>query len=373
MNPEDRLSSMFHRRLDNARPSAGLEERIVDRIAAVDRPRGRPHVALAAVLGLGVVLVLVPLVVGGLAWLSESNSPSPSGSATPSVSPSASPTPAPSAWPSSSVWVTADGLAHYSGYGLAFDYPASWQSHELDQGTPMFKEIASFGSGEVEVVVSLLSVAAGPHQSGAAIDPDDPAGIQNGQAYTTIGGLPAIQEPTQRSGIRLGYGYPSLRWTLSVPGKVADRFAVYVTIGLPAAPSIEDQVEALVASIRYEPPVSAPDASDGPGIAAGALNQLRAESDAYSCFPNESGTSSTSVVTRLPALPDLRKALPVACSAQIEPWVTGIWKMTLTESWTAAEDRASGTYVTVVWIDADGAVWLPPPLEEVPSDVPYWP
>jgi hypothetical protein len=32
----------------------------------------------------------------------------------------------------------------------------------------------------------------------------------------------------------------------------------------------------------------------------------------------------------------------------------GLWKLTLTESWTAASDRSAGSFTIAIWLAADG-------------------
>ena len=68
----------------------------------------------------------------------------------------------------------------------------------------------------------------------------------------------------------------------------------------------------------------------------------------------------------------LRKPLPVTCTTEIEPVPIGLWKMTLTESWTAASDRSAGSLTTTIWLAPDGT-----PGETdggpAPSGIPYWP
>ncbi|HEX7496543.1 MAG TPA: hypothetical protein VF349_07905 [Candidatus Limnocylindrales bacterium] len=61
----------------------------------------------------------------------------------------------------------------------------------------------------------------------------------------------------------------------------------------------------------------------------------------------------------------------MTCSIAIEPNILGLWKMTLTESWTVASDRSAGSLTTTIWLAPDGT---PGETEGgAHSVIPYWP
>jgi hypothetical protein len=96
--------------------------------------------------------------------------------------------------------------------------------------------------------------------------------------------------------------------------------------------------------------------ADGPRIAAIGLAKATAaahEPD-LACFPKVPGSTATGTMTRVPDGSDLTKPLPVTCQTEIEPLAIGLWKMTLTESWSAASDRSTGSLVLIQWLAADG-------------------
>jgi hypothetical protein len=221
--------------------------------------------------------------------------------------------------------------------------------------------------GPGQVMVELSRQDGPPHPG--PIDPSDPTGIESGGKYVTVGGLPAIFY--EESVVDPNSG-ATLDWTLSVPGDLISRYMIHAEIKSPDVEQMRAQVEALVASISYDPPVPVLDPKDGPRIAAIGLAQARSNDPAFACFPSVPGTTATATITQFPMYSALRKPLPVTCSTEIEPVAIGLWKMTLTESWTAAADRSAGSLTTTMWLAPDGT-----PRETDggpgPSEMPYWP
>lgn len=369
MNPEDRLPDALHGVLDTARPAPDLDDRILERVSVAGRRTVRFNLrfGVAGVAALVLVAALIPFALN----LRPNSAPS-----------SAAP---------------AGALAHFDRDGLAFDYPASWTASVSGQNmhyvtildylgtgsglatcttiTPgpsdQFLSGTECGSdltvGAGEVVVELARQDGPPR---GPIDPTNASALSPGDKYVIVDGLPAI--------FRLGGPWNSavdlaLEWDLSVPGQLMSQYMVHAEIKNPAADQMRTQVEALVASIRYSPPVAVLNPADGPRIAAIGMAQVRTFDLAYGCFPNVPGATATAIVTQFPGYSALRKALPVTCSIAIEPNILGLWKMTLTESWTVASDRSAGSLTTTIWLAPDGT-----PGETDggpgPSDMPaYWP
>jgi hypothetical protein len=364
MNPEDRLSDALHGALDTAAPSPDLEDRIVERVSLARprsvrfhwMPRFRPaFVALAAVLLVAVVLSPVAL-----------NLRSQSGSG--------------------------GSLAHFDRDGLAFDYPASWNTSVSGLNMHYVTTLDFLGTGSGlatcntitpgpsdnfisgtecgnsltvdpgQVVVELLR-SDGPPRPGP-IDPNDSNALSIGQKYVTVGGLPAIFEES---------GSPAtLDWTLSVPEQLISRYLIHVEMKGPGLDQMRAQVEALVASITYNPPVPVLNPADGPRVAAIGLTKETANDPSFACFPKVPGATAAATVTQFPMYSAMSRPLPVTCTTEIRPVSIGLWKMTLTESWTAASDRSAGSLTTTLWLDHEGT-----PGEEDggpgPSEMPYWP
>jgi hypothetical protein len=381
MNPEERLPDALHATLDAAQPSPDLEDRIVERVAVVGRRTVRSNVRFGFT-GMAALLLVVALVAVAVGLRSNGGPGSAGSSATlakpvPTYVPTASSSPAP-----------AGSLAHFDRDGLAFDYPASWKTSVsglnmhyitildfLGTGSglatctaitpgPSDKFISSeecganltVGAGQVMVE---LSRGDGPGQRGP-IDSSDLNALSAGQRYVTVGGLPAIFEDQGAT----------LDWTLSVPGDINSRYIIHVEMKSPGTDQMRAQVEALVASISYDPPVPVLDPADGPRIAAIGLAQASAKDSSLACFPSVPGATATATVLQLPGY-SILQALPVICETEIEPVPIGLWKLTLTESWTAASDRAAGSLTTTIWLAPDGT---PGETEggPAPSGIPYF-
>ena len=366
MNPQERLPDALHGAFDNARPAPDLDDRILERVSAAGRRTVRFNLrfGVAGVAALALVVALIPFALN----------------ARPNSGPAA--TAAPS------------GLAHFDRDGLTFDYPASWSTSVsglnmhyvtildfLGTGSGLatcttttpgpsdqFLSETDCGSnltvGPGQVVVELSRQDGPPH---GPIDPTNASALSLGDKYVTVAGLPAIFRATSpRSAADL-----ALEWDLSVPGQLASQYMLRAEIKNPGADQMRAQVEALVASIRYNPPLPVLDPADGPRIAAIAMPQIRHNDLSYACFPDVPGATATGVVSQFPGYSALHKSLPVTCSMAIEPNVLGLWKMTLTKSWTAASDRSAGSLTTTIWLSPDGT-----PGETdgaTTSEIPYWP
>jgi hypothetical protein len=378
MNPGERPSGGPPAGVDAARRGPDLEDPILEPVVVRGRRTARFNVrfgfAGVAALVLVVLLVSLGLSLGsnGRVGSEESSSPLVSTSAVASTT----------ADQTASSPAPVGLLAHFDSDGLAFDYPASWQTsvsglnmHYItilefigtgsglatcEAITPGPSDLFISGSqcgtnlkvGPGQIVVQ-LSRADGPPSP--PIDPSDPRGISAGGAYVTVGGLPAIYDegpptdPQASSGSLL-----ALDWTLSVPERPNGRYLIHVEMKGPGVERMRAQVEALIASVRYDPPIPALSPTDGPRIAAIGLAQARSNEAALACFPSVPGTSATATVTELPGYSALSKPLPVTCATEIQPAAIGLWKLTLTESWTAASDRSAGSVMTTIWLAPDG-------------------
>jgi hypothetical protein len=320
MNPEEHLSAALHATLDARRPSPDLADRIVDRLATGPRRTSRfsLRLGLAAVAAVVLVAALVPVALNF-----RSNGPTTSASA--------------------------PVLTHYQRGDLSFDAPASW-SYEPDLGD---RNGATLGTGTADalgpgqVIFELSKRQALPP---SAIDPTDPAGLAQGESYVTVGGLPAI---FKAAGQPDAAAAAALDWQMSAPGDVTTRFYVHAEYRDPGAAQLRAQVEALVASIRDDQAAAVLDPVDGPSRAAKGIDLLQASDPTFACFPDVLGVAGLATVTTLRYL-QLTKPLPVTCSFAVEPVQIGLWRVRLTESWTAAADRTAGSLVTTLWLNPDG-------------------
>ena len=288
----------------------------------------------------------------------------------------------------------AGGLAHFDRDGLAFDYPAAWSvtTSGLNEHYITILDFLGTGSGSAgctlitpgpldqfisstecgidikldpgQVVVE-LSQQNGPPR--VVIDPGLPT--TGGGQRVTVGGLPAVASTNTdpRYGAEV-----ALTWELSMPAQLYGSYSINAYLRGPGVEAQRAQVEALVASIVYDPPVPVLGPTKAADVLAAGIQSLKAGDPAYACFPTTPGASAQATVSQLPMYSPLRKPLPVTCTSAIEPTAIGLWKVTLTESWTAASDRSAGAMQSFLWLDADGT-----PGQEMggpgPSEIPYWP
>jgi hypothetical protein len=315
--------------------------------------------------------------------------------APPSVSTAAPPdltTPPPSAVaPSASLSAaTTAGFAHFDTAGIAFDYPAAWAISYPDFDMHYSRIVAFLGTGTAtaacqsvgdngqqcgpdirvgpgQLMVEVANIFGPPKMS--PIDPADPAPIADGGRYVTVAGLQAItgDGPAADLGVDVAIG-----WTLSKPGSVEGRYALDVRMRGPGLEAMRAQVDALVASLVYSPPVPVLDPADGPAVLAKAIKPIAESDPAYRCFPLEPGASTTAVVRQLPGLSPLRKDLPVTCSSAIEPTPLGLWKATLVIAWDKAADREAGKMGQIVWISPDGEAGTSVGMPGSSDTIPYW-
>jgi hypothetical protein len=380
---EESGSEATQARPDARRPSPELQGRIVETVST-QRPRTvkvrwRPRLAAIAAILLIAVLAAI-----GLHLRSDGQPVTGGPTGTPAGGSVSGTPPA----------VPAGNLAHFDRDGLVFDYPADWQASVsgLNEHYITILDFLGTGSGlatctaltpgpsdqflsgtqcgtDIRVdpgqVMVELSRSDGPGGLGP-IDPADPSGIAYGGKYVTVGGLPAIYSEDTSNAII------ALDWILSVPTELISRYRIHAHIKGPGVERMRAQVEALVASIAYDPPVPVLNPADASRIAAVGLEQARAYDAAYACFQAFPGATATATIAQFPGYSPLRKPLPVTCSMEIEPNLVGLWKMSLTWSWTAASDRSAGSLTATMWLSADGTLGGTGYGPE-PSEIPYWP
>jgi hypothetical protein len=176
-----------------------------------------------------------------------------------------------------------------------------------------------------------------------------------GATRVKVGGMPAFYKTSA-----LPYGARRLSWTIARPEAFDNYVSLQVDLLAPVGGQLESEVRAMVASVRFRPPV-VPLVTDSASKAAAAasavaaLKALKPEGAAYACFPAVPGTSRSAVIRQVPFFgATLRKPLPVVCSMTIEPSDLQLWKMTLRISWDADSDRKSGSYIIVQWVTREG-------------------
>jgi len=267
-------------------------------------------------------------------------------------------------------------LARFDEAGLAFEYPAEWRLYRYQMPTSFSTLIAYLATVPVHDpctrTVTSESTTISCNASSYALEPDtlvvrleswgfpgfnildaDPGG----GARTTVGGLPAIRTVEDRA-----YSGPirTITWTLARPGSVDNFYRITAELRGPDLDRLETQVDATVASLRYDPPVvPLPTGTGGDAAmreaAARTLASLAAEYAGYGVFPTEPGTSRQCRVTQEPQGPALLRGLDATCSMDVEATPLQLWKMTLTIAWPATDAHPAGAQVRTTWMAPDGS------------------
>jgi hypothetical protein len=404
MDVESLLRDALDLRRVDGEPGIGFDQRVLGSL----RERQSRRVRLVpAFVGLAAVLALTAVV---LPWYLEAgNHPGSVASASSSPTPSPSETPTPF---TATAVPTAIPLTHAKSWGLEFDYPAAWSIRDAppvsapsSMPSPLVNSLYGrvvFGYVGITtpetVCTDPVPLAGGGEKSGTcssnwSLAPGDVAvrfqhgdirdqnifwGAPGGSvAVTRVGGLPAwfmrntgpgvpelpapngtgviTESVTSNDGTVLD-GATILEWEL--PGNptvdaaygLTTPFRIVAAIRGPNAAALETEVQALVASIKYDPAVvplpvdPTARAALGQTVLTSAIDLFGSALPAGSdCFPRQAGTKSQTIKAA-PDGPRLSKPLPVVCSVAIEPNQMEMWTVTITVTWTAAADRKAGTW-----------------------------
>jgi hypothetical protein len=277
-----------------------------------------------------------------------------------------------SAETSASPALSPTGLRTFDEEGLVFEYPAAWREFHHPFFSTMSNSIADLATVDVPEPCATSAVSGGTQVDCADrfhLAPDslvvhvmgggNPAFdiLRNRPAAATplsVGGLPAYLEETAPVDPTVGADV-SLRWTLSRPGSVDNFYTITALIRGPNTGPIEDQLRALIASSRYDPPVvPLPQASGAPEAAlAKALGILAKDAPAWRCFPAHVGAARADI-SGFPSGPTFPVPHRATCTTAIEPTVLQLWRATFTIQLAEADPVADSRWVIQAWLQPDG-------------------
>ena len=303
--------------------------------------------------------------VGLLAACSTGPGPTPETSASARVSVS-------SAKPSSSPLLSPSGRRTFDEGGLVFDYPAAWREFHHPFFSTMSNSIADLATVDVPEPCATSAVSGGTQVDCADrfhLAPDslvvhvmsggNPAFdiLRNRPADATpltVGGLPAYVEETAPVDTAVGADV-SLAWTLSSSGSVDNFYTITALIRGPNTGPMEDQLRALIASLRYDPPVVPLSQANGAPEAAlaKALGILAKDSPAWRCFPDYVGTAHADI-SGFPSGPTFSVPRHVVCTTEIEPTSLQLWRATFTIQLAEADPVAGSRWMMQAWLQPDG-------------------
>ena len=279
-------------------------------------------------------------------------------------------------------------LKHFRGDGLGFDYPAEWRVHDASAGFSGGSVVAILGTVRVDPACGVLRVDINCFYRGE-LQPGSVALVVGTVAWMdrtffdfepsegwalTAGGLPAaltVSGPNTADGSDLG-----MEWILPMPGMVTNGYTLRASLRGPGVAEMRAQLDALVASIRFDQP--APRLPSGPDAAEAAARAARVAIDTidrdsrewydsafYGCFLREPGQTRETTIEDGPGGP-LPGPLPVACATAVEPTELGLWQLTLTVAWAAGEGYPAGRYEETHWLlPAGTSAGRKPTLETV--------
>jgi hypothetical protein len=342
MNLEQDLSDALHGAFGAAQPSPDLRARVMaatrPESAGIRRARGGILLTLSGLAAALLLAALVPTVV----------KPNATSSQEPSASASAP-------------------LTHYAVGWTTFDYPSSWKSRvnvipwvlglwtgsepaDCLTPTPQPTGPDSHCGRKGPLLPGTLYVTVGDYTAQPPeppIDPTQPSALPPGGRYLTVAGMPA----TLVSGATATE--QTLDWSISEPKRPHTRLQIHAEFADPGAEEMRTEIIAMVDSLKFGNAVKPLDLSLSDDIAWSFTSGMHVL-PGLECFSTKPGEVTTGVVANAPDGWRLTKPLPVSCRITMEPVASvGLWKLSLTESWTSDVDRSAGTYTLVFWLDPD--------------------
>lgn len=280
--------------------------------------------------------------------------------------------------------VSASGMRTFNESGLLFEYPASWREFRGQSVSSFSTLIAYLGTVPVDASCSSKPSNGGietqchedyqlmPNSLAVAIRAngfpnftvlDVPAGATS----MVIGGLPGYQEvgpsfPGDTSGAET-----VVTTTIARPGSIDNYYTITASLRGPDFDRLQAAVDALIGSLRFDPPVvPLPAGKDAAAIAGTrALTILRRDTPSWGCFVAVG--SSRMVVDSVPMGPSLTRPQLATCTSTMEATPLQLWRMTMTMRLSEADPSVGSGKRYELWVDADG---YPGPASGGPIDGP---
>lgn len=282
---------------------------------------------------------------------------------------------------------------------LEVDHPASWRYHEFQvsfnfDSVQGYLTTGPFDPGTI-CTKTRDTGAAGSARFSLSCDfsghPVEPEGVVVifGQGASMTNGISARPGETQAAVGRMP-AYVSearvgdtltLTWRVRMPGAPNNWYAIEGKLREPGAEELRRQVEAIVASLRFDPvptilPTSGPAFDRGAGEAAvQALTMLRTyvDSAGYACFvPAEPDATRTAEIEVVPPNRRLSQPLEVTCTTLVEA-DADMWRVRFVLEWSATDGHGAGRQETEVSVNAAGEAGYAISGSEPPYEVPAVP
>ncbi|GAC1666137.1 MAG: hypothetical protein NVS9B8_07450 [Candidatus Limnocylindrales bacterium] len=265
----------------------------------------------------------------------------------------------------------ATGLATFGEGGLVFSYPATWRLFHHTATSSFSWSIADLATVDVpdpcittQDVVGASTTCADrfrlePNSLVVHVGGGGAPGIpifRKPAAATalTVDAMPAFFETLPPDEAAVGAD-ESLVWTLSRPSSVDNFVELHALVRGPDLALLTGQLQALVSSIRYDPPVMRLPTSTGERDAAigKALDSLARTSAAWRCFPHQIG-SAVGVISEYPDGPALAAPHRATCRTTVEATALQLWRATFTITLDTPDPIVGGIFAVEVWIAPDG-------------------
>jgi hypothetical protein len=350
----------------------------IDHLPARRRRRlaGRRSAGSVAAVGIAFAVVVGIALIATLSGGRTTASPSPSLSPTPPPSPSTSVAPSPSA-SSSAPTVTpgpaasppGGGLQTFDEDGITFAYPAGWRDYQVFSDTSMSSEFAELATANIP---NPCATSPQPSPVGSVCPDTNPmppgSMVVDFSDSGVLGFAPGMSRPPRSTALTVD-GLPAYFWTppspsadqtvawaISRPGSLDNYYEIEARLQGPGINQLRQQLDALIASLRYDPAVTPLPTGPDAALAAeqSALAALTKESPVWGCF-SVSGPQSM-VINSMPNGPVLARPQLATCTAKIEPSPSQMWRMTLTIRLAKPDPTVGSGEVAIQWIEPDGSL-----------------
>ncbi|MFI5041646.1 MAG: hypothetical protein ACHQNA_07335, partial [Acidimicrobiales bacterium] len=228
---------------------------------------------------------------------------------------------------------TTTGLATFDQRGLAFEYPAGWQTFTYTVQSsfrdvmaylatvyvpePCATTVASDSTRvECEDRFTLTPDSLVVQVMAASFPSFDITHVPDDATALTIGGLPGYVETAGSDAAAPGVDR-TITWSIAMPGFIDNYYAIEAQMRGPDLGTLQAQIETVIASVRYDPPVTPLPTGLGAASAAAAraLATLTRDDASWACFP--ASGSRQALVSSLPNGPDLAGPQVATCSTEI--------------------------------------------------------
>lgn len=255
--------------------------------------------------------------------------------------------------------------------GVVLDYPADWVFHESRFVSSFYTVLGYLTTGGFDPGAPCTQDRRDQGGCNLSLHPLEPGGVlvrfelwgppgigigaRSAETIATVRGMPAYFSETESADT------VTLTWRTRTPGSPNSWYEIEANMRGPGTDELRHEVEAMIASLRFDPPptllpTSGPDFDlQAAEAARRALDSLRSTpfGNSYSCFDPQPDVVRTTEVEIVPQNIRLSEPLEVTCSTFVEADVD-LWRVRFVMAWAATDDHGAGRQEIEVWVTADG-------------------